>query len=290
MIWQRNTASIRKFELTTFPPSLCEQFQLQIDSLISATLWCNVQEFETFLYNDAKRSNLFEIFTCKTLVVLKMDRRVDLDIPNSVALPNLKALHLERFSVVGKDSLDMLIQGCPLVEELHLEIMESPTNLSHELAILGIFRHKTLVSLRLSCQISLFLCNSACLPNLKVLNLTDFRLVSKDSFQRLIQGCPLLEELYLYGFDFSNNLTSLQWLFYQADGENKVFINSPNLQVLDYVGDAVTVSFTESPTYAARARLIVQSSYNDRTEISSLHVQAAYQLISYMQSVKSLSV
>ncbi|XP_027174251.1 F-box/FBD/LRR-repeat protein At5g22700-like [Coffea eugenioides] len=321
LIRQRNGAPIRKFELTIFPPLLCDWFQLQIDSLISSVLLCNVQELEILLYeNDVEGSNFLGIFTCKTLVVLKMDRRVVLDISNSVALPNLKLLHLERFSMVGKDSLDMLIQGCPLLEELHLDIVESPTNLSHELAILGIFRYKTLVSLRLSWKISLYLCNSAILPNLKVLNLTDFSLVSKDSFQRLIQGCPLLEELYLYGFDCSNHandvlhissrslkklllycylrdgytivmeLTSLQRLFYQAKGEHKVLINSPNLQVLDYVSDAVTVNFTKSPTYATRARLVVQSSYDDQTEISSLHVQAAYQLISSMQSVKWLSL
>ncbi|XP_027185037.1 putative FBD-associated F-box protein At5g56410 [Coffea eugenioides] len=96
LIRQRNTAPIRKFGLTIFPPWLCERFQLQMDSLISALPLCNVQELEIFLFeNDAERSNLLGIFTCKTLVVLKMDRQVDLDIPNSVALPDLKVLCLE---------------------------------------------------------------------------------------------------------------------------------------------------------------------------------------------------
>ena len=81
---------------------------------------------------------------------------------------------------------DMLIRRCPLLEELYLDILESTTNLSHELALLETFRYKTLVSLRMGWQISLYLRNSACLPNLKVLNLTDFILVSKDSFQRII--------------------------------------------------------------------------------------------------------
>ncbi|XP_027063057.2 putative F-box/LRR-repeat protein At3g58880 [Coffea arabica] len=157
LIRQRNTAPIRKFGLTIFPPWLCERFQLQMDSLISALPLCNVQELEIFLFeNDAERSNLLGIFTCKTLVVLKMDRQVDLDIPNSVALPDLKVLRLECLSMVGKDSLDMLIRGCPLLEELYLDIVESPTYLSHELAVLEIFRYKTLVSLRLGWQISLF--------------------------------------------------------------------------------------------------------------------------------------
>lgn len=324
LILHRNRAPIRKFELTIFPPSLCEPFQSQIDSLISSVLLCNVQELEIFLFeHDNNQSNLLQIFTSKKLVILKMDRRVDLDIPNSVALPHLKVLHLECFSVVGKDSLRMLIEGCPLLEELYLYIIEYPTNLSDRLSMSGIFRSKTLVSLKLSWRVGLRLPNlvfpkSVCLPYLRVLNLEDFRLVCKNSLENLIQGCPLLEELSLYGLDCSKHvsdvlyisssslkklwlycslrdgytiileLISLQSLVYQADGKHKICINAPNLQVLDYVGDAVAVNSTESMKHTISAKLVVQSSFSNRIDSSSLHIQAAFQLINILRSVKSL--
>lgn len=54
---------------------------------------------------------------CNTLTCLELDWEVDLRVPKSVSLPNLKVLHLEGLRLVNGDSIQKLIRGCPLLQE-----------------------------------------------------------------------------------------------------------------------------------------------------------------------------
>ncbi|KAG5564491.1 hypothetical protein RHGRI_000613 [Rhododendron griersonianum] len=64
-----------------------------------------------------------ELFTCRTLVVLKLDDIYDvtvMDVPTSVSLPNLKILHLVGIGFVDDDSISRFLFGCPVLEELRM--------------------------------------------------------------------------------------------------------------------------------------------------------------------------
>ncbi|CBI32913.3 unnamed protein product, partial [Vitis vinifera] len=60
-------------------------------------------------------------FICKTLVVVKLSCALFLDIPTTVWLPSLKALHLKSVEYSDDDSIQKLLSGCPVLEELVIE-------------------------------------------------------------------------------------------------------------------------------------------------------------------------
>lgn len=120
----RNGAPIRRFKLFLWP--YIESFRLGIDSLISAALSCNLQELEISWTRDRTNGLLPPgIFTCKTLVSLKLRKDtgyggvLDLVVPDLVSLPNLKVMHLQA-KIVDSDSVQRLIKSCPLLEELNI--------------------------------------------------------------------------------------------------------------------------------------------------------------------------
>ncbi|XP_013624325.1 PREDICTED: F-box/LRR-repeat protein At3g60040-like [Brassica oleracea var. oleracea] len=59
-----------------------------------------------------------ELFTSKTLVKLTLGTQVQCDIPSYVSLPSLKILIIETIFFESKDLSDVLIAGCPVLEEL----------------------------------------------------------------------------------------------------------------------------------------------------------------------------
>ncbi|XP_058179525.1 F-box/FBD/LRR-repeat protein At5g56420-like isoform X1 [Rhododendron vialii] len=64
-----------------------------------------------------------KLFTCRTLVVLKLNDIYDvtvMDVPTSVSLPNLKILHLVGIGFVDDDSINRFLFGCPVLEELSM--------------------------------------------------------------------------------------------------------------------------------------------------------------------------
>ena len=62
------------------------------------------------------------ILTCTTLVVLKLNfmDMGDKFSPFNVTLPSLKTLHLTNITFEQDDDLMYLIEGCPILEDLHL--------------------------------------------------------------------------------------------------------------------------------------------------------------------------
>lgn len=96
-----------------------------LEAFIEAPLLCRIQQLEVHIGCSVylKRFFTLGIFTCKTLVALELScGNMDLNILNSVSLQNLKVLHLEYVDLVDEDSIYMLIQGCPSLEELCLHI------------------------------------------------------------------------------------------------------------------------------------------------------------------------
>ncbi|GAV60655.1 LRR_2 domain-containing protein [Cephalotus follicularis] len=58
-----------------------------------------------------------DLFTSSTLVVLKLDITLELNVPTRVCLPSLKVLHLKHVAYAADDSLERLIASCPVLED-----------------------------------------------------------------------------------------------------------------------------------------------------------------------------
>ena len=74
-----------------------------------------------------------ELFTSKTLVKLTLGTQVQCDIPSYVLLPSLKILIIETIFFASKDLSDVLVAGCPVLEELfvrHEEMDSHPYYIS----------------------------------------------------------------------------------------------------------------------------------------------------------------
>ncbi|CDP10686.1 unnamed protein product [Coffea canephora] len=216
LILLRNRAPLRKFKLSLM--RVVESYRGALDSLISAALLCQLQELEISVDNRSsyrERLSPEGIFTCKTLTSLRLVwRRVDFKVPSPVCLPNVKLLCLigPMFQLGDHDdSLQRLIQGCPLLQELELH------------CALG--------------DLDQIFAEDACMQ-------IEIRDISS----------PFLKKVVLHldgGLDTkvvveSNNLESLEYHFVGA--EYKISINAPNLKYLGCGGDINGVKSVESLT------------------------------------------
>ncbi|XP_057972767.1 F-box protein At4g22280-like [Malania oleifera] len=113
-------------------PSQMNRFRLKCDvyldvphvnTWVSAAVRRNVQELDIDLQmaHNTGGTNLsllpYDLFTCRTLVVLKLDVDYDLNVPSNVSLPRLKTLHLQYLSL-QYDSFKRMLSGCPVLEDL----------------------------------------------------------------------------------------------------------------------------------------------------------------------------
>lgn len=99
---------------TTYP---CPSFY----AWICAVLACNVKE----LYVSGSSVKGLELpsnlFTCKTLVVLKLSGEFLLNLPFHVSFPSLKTLSLKRVIYVDDFSMQRLFSSCPVLEDLEID-------------------------------------------------------------------------------------------------------------------------------------------------------------------------
>ncbi|CAA7060519.1 unnamed protein product [Microthlaspi erraticum] len=143
-----------------------------------------------------------ELFTCKTLVVLKLDgTAIDLVEPlTTVCLPSLETLHVDSSRLFDSGSLQMLLSSCKFLTDLII-IMGS----RFAAAEFNVSWCKTLVSLKLQGLKDVIISNSisssssgvSSLPFLKTLHVARMVNLNNDSFCRLLSNCPLLSDLTL---------------------------------------------------------------------------------------------
>ncbi|EFH52640.1 F-box family protein [Arabidopsis lyrata subsp. lyrata] len=137
-----------------------------------------------------------ELFTCETLVVLKLKGIViDVEAPlTTVCLPSLKTLHIDHSSLFDFESLQMLLSSCNFLTDL-MVTRES----RFFFAEFDVSWCKTLVALKLEGLkdvISIY-SSAVCLPFLKTLHVARMVDFSNDSFCRLLSKCPVLSDLTL---------------------------------------------------------------------------------------------
>lgn len=96
----------------------CHPFHLHtwVDTVIEH----NVQQLHLAIYHFDEK--LFEfprcVFTCKTVLILKLRIDIVLDPPPSFQLPSLKILCLHKILYRSNDSFSRLLSGCPALEDL----------------------------------------------------------------------------------------------------------------------------------------------------------------------------
>ncbi|KAH0865090.1 hypothetical protein HID58_082301 [Brassica napus] len=67
------------------------------------------------------------LYTCKSLVVLKLDGGILLNVPRMVSLPSLKTLELHEVKYSKGETLQRLLSNCPILEDLVVYLRERDT-------------------------------------------------------------------------------------------------------------------------------------------------------------------
>ncbi|KAL7186500.1 hypothetical protein ACSBR2_028277 [Camellia fascicularis] len=97
---------------------------VHIDSWVSIVLKLKVQELALFFEKTNCGVSIRGIFSCTTLVHLLLSQHHVLNVPSLVCLPNLKSLFFDSIQFADGDSLERILAGCPVLEELSLECVE----------------------------------------------------------------------------------------------------------------------------------------------------------------------
>ncbi|WCJ35145.1 F-box/RNI-like/FBD-like domains-containing protein [Euphorbia peplus] len=87
---------------------------------VCAVITYNIEELVIFDGSLTVQHLPWRLFTCKSLVNLKIYGEFVLDLPTYVCFPSLRVLHLFKVVFVDDASMHMLLSSCPVLEDLHL--------------------------------------------------------------------------------------------------------------------------------------------------------------------------
>ncbi|ESQ44969.1 hypothetical protein EUTSA_v10010416mg [Eutrema salsugineum] len=135
------------------------------------------------------------LYSCKSLVILKLDGTILLDVPRTVFLPSLKTLQLQDVKYFNDESIQRLLSNCPVLEALSVslreeESMEELTIVSPSLQSLSIYIPHDLDILGIEIKT----------PSLTYLKLDD---QNQDNLYCFIEEMPNLIEAYV-DFNFTD--------------------------------------------------------------------------------------
>ncbi|EOA27241.1 hypothetical protein CARUB_v10023350mg [Capsella rubella] len=104
---------------TSFPP---EDIKLWVDTSISRNVLELIIDCCDLSYIGKPVALLpSSLYTCNSLVTLKLTCEIIVDVPRTVCLPSLKTLELHCVVYSNEDSLKLLLSYCPVLEELIIE-------------------------------------------------------------------------------------------------------------------------------------------------------------------------
>ncbi|XP_019089260.1 PREDICTED: FBD-associated F-box protein At5g38590-like [Camelina sativa] len=154
----------------------------------------HVRELE-ISYNLAN-GNIFpsSLFSCKSLVILKLKEMVLMDVPSTVCLPSLRTLQLEDVKLADEKSLQELLSMCHVLEDLSVLLYEGNdikefTIIVPSLQSLWIFIAKNL-------HVDGYVIDT---PSLNYLKLEDWNYFQHHCF---IKNMPKLREAFVSVFEF----------------------------------------------------------------------------------------
>ncbi|KAH7861691.1 hypothetical protein Vadar_029364 [Vaccinium darrowii] len=112
----RENLHIQKFRLSCYEKIDFSCFY----SWVCAVITCNVRELDLELTNHEVGELPWSLFTCKTLVVLKIHGEFVFNVPHYVCLPNLKTLGLNSLIYLDDGLIRKFLSGCPALEDLEI--------------------------------------------------------------------------------------------------------------------------------------------------------------------------
>ncbi|KAI8570787.1 hypothetical protein RHMOL_Rhmol01G0064100 [Rhododendron molle] len=116
VVLQHRVSRLNKFHL-----KCTQSYDLShVNAWIAAALLSRVKELHISIPMEHSIVQPQDLFSCGTLVVLKLGAKFVMNVPASVHLPNLKILHLHSAEFSDDESIDRLISGCPLLDELSM--------------------------------------------------------------------------------------------------------------------------------------------------------------------------
>ncbi|ESQ31566.1 hypothetical protein EUTSA_v10004309mg [Eutrema salsugineum] len=131
------------------------------------------------------------LYACKSLVVLKLEGDILLDVPRRVCLPSLKTLQLRNGTGLDGESLKRLLSICPVLENLSVDFCHRDDNVGKIIVIV-----MSLQSLSLSIPRECYLDGLEIdTPSLKYLKLED---LNDENESCVIEDMPKLEEAYIH--------------------------------------------------------------------------------------------
>ncbi|XP_039024829.1 FBD-associated F-box protein At4g10400-like [Hibiscus syriacus] len=128
-----STLSKRWKHLWTAVPVLSfssAEFIGTLGSFVDSIVERNVQELKLSLnFSHVPTVRLpGRLFACRTLVSLKLIDNIFIDLPENVCLQNLRTLQLERLHYANEGSFNILLSGCPVLEDLRLNLKNYEAN------------------------------------------------------------------------------------------------------------------------------------------------------------------
>lgn len=133
VLFFHNKTSIEKFRLKCGKPVDSSR----VYGWLSAAIWHGVQHLDLDLCIDKFTILPHVLFTQKTLITLKLDISVVLNVPRDICFPNLKTLHLKSIVFSNNDSIKRLFTSCVSLEEIVIEYCDmrdiSKLDISHHL-------------------------------------------------------------------------------------------------------------------------------------------------------------
>ncbi|GAV72921.1 LRR_2 domain-containing protein/FBD domain-containing protein [Cephalotus follicularis] len=111
------SSDIQRFHVKCYDDQGIDSFRA--NAWVSAALCLNVQELDLdlSLLEESTYKLPGDLFTCDTLVVLKLSIIFELNVPARACLPSLKVLHLEYVIYASDESIERLIASCPVLED-----------------------------------------------------------------------------------------------------------------------------------------------------------------------------
>ncbi|CAA0815964.1 F-box/FBD/LRR-repeat protein [Striga hermonthica] len=104
-------------------------YESQLNTLISTTLERNIRNLHIDLGVNTIVFLHRTLFTCKTVVEMRLDNGLCLPSTGGACLPSLKKLHLSKVDYEDDNALTYLLSGCPLLQELIIDHSADETDM-----------------------------------------------------------------------------------------------------------------------------------------------------------------
>ncbi|KAJ4895901.1 FBD-associated F-box protein [Raphanus sativus] len=130
------------------------------------------------------------LYTCKSLVILKLDGDILLDVPRMVSLPSLKTLKLQSVRYLNDATLQRLLSNCPILEDLVVQLRDYGDTLK-KLTVVAPALQSLSLFIPYNHELNEYVIET---PSLKYFKFVDY---SDYDHYGLIENMPYLTEAYV---------------------------------------------------------------------------------------------